>query len=216
MVRFLVARDTVGECHGGCAALAPQLGRIDRVAGDRFVRRSQRDFAAGPLPADVLGMLLWAACGVNRAGMGGRTAPSPLGVHEIDIYVALAQGVYRYAADTHTLELHRPIDIRGLAGLRDTPSAAPLDLIYVADLSRMKPIPPRRRPTFAAVTTGAIAQNVYLYCASMGLATTVHGWLNQEVLAGVMRLGLDELPVLAQTVGYPANAAANVTPSRSV
>jgi hypothetical protein len=44
----------------------------------------------------------------------------------------------------------------------------------------------------------------------------VHGWLNQEVLAGVMRLGLDELPVLAQTVGYPANAAANVTPSRSV
>jgi Nitroreductase family len=170
-----------------------------------YERRSQRDYSPRVLPPDVLGQLLWAACGINRRGTDGRTAPSPLGVNEIDVYAAFAHGVYRYVPHAHVLRLHRPIDLRGLAGLRDTPSPAPLDLIYVADLSRMKPVPPRRRETFAAVTTGAIAQNVYLCCASMRLATTLHGWLNQDELSGAMLLDAHELPVLAQTVGYPSD-----------
>ncbi|WP_196391499.1 nitroreductase family protein, partial [Ralstonia solanacearum] len=65
------------------------------------------------------------------------------------------------------------------------------------------PLPQQQRATFAAVTAGAIAQNVSLYCASAGLCTVVRGWLNQRQLAEALSLNEDEIPVLAQTVGYP-------------
>ena len=54
------------------------------------------------LPPQVLSNLLWAAFGVNREngpfGQVGRTAASASNSQEIDLYVALAEGVYLYEA----------------------------------------------------------------------------------------------------------------------
>ena len=58
----------------------------------------------------------------------------------------------------------------------------------------------------AAGATGAIAQNVSLYCASEGLATVVRGWIDHRALADALKLNEDELPILAQTVGRPGVA----------
>ena len=51
--------------------------------------------------------------------------------------------------------------------------------------------------------TGFISQNVYLYCASEGLATVVLGGIDRDKLHEVMKLSENQKVVLAQTIGYP-------------
>lgn len=167
-------------------------------------RRSSREFAATPLPAQVLSDLLWAGFGINRAASRGRTAPSALGAQEIDVYAALAGGLYIYDADAHRLSRVAQVDARRVTGYQDFVDEAPLDLVYVADQAHLKNVPGEQRAAYSAACAGAIAQNVYLYCASAGLATVVRGWLDRRALATALGLGAEEHVVLAQTVGYPA------------
>jgi SagB-type dehydrogenase family enzyme len=166
-------------------------------------RRSTREFADTALSERQLGELLWAADGVNRHASGGRTAPSARHVNEIDIYAALPNGIYRYDAGQHLLVLKRPVDARNSTGYQDFVALAPLDLVYVVNYSRLLDIPKEQQAIFSAAAAGAIAQNVYLYCASAGLVTVVRAWLNHRHLAEIFGLNEDEVPVLAQTVGLP-------------
>ncbi|MBC8751093.1 MULTISPECIES: SagB/ThcOx family dehydrogenase [Paraburkholderia] len=165
-------------------------------------RRTTRRFAADLLDDTILSNLLWAANGINREPDGGRTAPSVLALHEIDIYAVLARGLYRYDPRRHRLDLAIASDLRGLTGYQDFVGDAPLDLVYVADLARMHDITPSQREPFASASAGAIAQNVYLFCAAAGLAVAARGWLNRSALSVEMRLPRDSVPVLAQTVGH--------------
>lgn len=165
-------------------------------------RRTSRDFSDEPVNLDLLSELLWAANGINRDAEGGRTAPSALGGYEIDIYVLLATGSYRYEPDGHRLVLAAPFDLRATTGYQDFLSYAPVDLVFVADLNRMQDVPARQRESFAYASAGAIAQNVYLYCASAGLAAGARGWMNRTALAVNLKLPTGSTPVLAQTVGH--------------
>ncbi|RQR35053.1 SagB/ThcOx family dehydrogenase [Burkholderia sp. Bp9143] len=165
-------------------------------------RMSSREFAATPLPPATLGTILWAADGINRPASGGRTAPSAHAFNEIDIYVALPYGVYRYDAPAHRLVLKHAVDARNLTGYQDFVGRAPLDLVYVVRTAAILDMPPQQRDVFSAIAAGAIAQNVSLYCAAAGLGTVVRGWINHRTLADALRLNEDELPILAQTVGY--------------
>jgi hypothetical protein len=175
----------------------PLMEALDR-------RSSQRKFATTPLPPQVLSNLLWAAFGVNRADGGGRTAPSAVNAQEIDVYAALAGGLYVYEPKAHALQLVAEIDARKVTGYQDFVDRAPLDLIYVADSAHMGIVPASARPIYSAASAGAIAQNVYLYCASAGLATVVRGWFDRTALAAALKLSADEQIVLTQTVGFPA------------
>lgn len=169
-------------------------------------RRSGREFAEQPLSLQQLSDLLWAADGINRPEIHEHTAPSAMNVQEIDIHVALASGLYRYDAERHLLDLVASADARAVTGLQDFVDSAPVDLVYVADFGRMKLIPERRRAEYAAVCAGAITQNVYLYCASAGLATVVRGLFDEPALASALGLEPHQHIVLAQTVGHPAQA----------
>lgn len=175
-------------------------------------RMSSREFAATPLPPTTLGTMLWAANGVNRPASGGRTAPSAHAFNEIDIYVALPHGVYRYDAPAHRLVLKHAVDARNLTGYQDFVGRAPLDLVYVVRTAAILDMPPQQRDVFSAIAAGAIAQNVSLYCAAAGLGTVVRGWINHRALADALRLNEDELPVLAQTVGYRVGGASGTVP----
>jgi nitroreductase len=64
-------------------------------------------------------------------------------------------------------------------------------------------LPANTRVLYSAVSAGAISQNVYLYCASAGLATVVRGWFDGAALAAALRLTANEQVVLTQTVGFP-------------
>jgi len=170
-------------------------------------RHSMREFGTQPLPQQVLSNLLWAANGVNRAESGKRTAPSARDWREIDVYVATAEGVYRYNPATHTLKRVAAGDIRRLTGVQDFVATAPVNLVYVADLNRMSDAGAEQKALYSATDTGFIAQNVYLFCTSAGLATVVRGSIDRAALGAAMGLGSHQQIILAQSVGYPAKDA---------
>jgi SagB-type dehydrogenase family enzyme len=165
-------------------------------------RRSWRDFAPDALPLPLLSSLLWAANGVNRTD-GGRTAPSALNAQEIDLFVALPAGAYRYDPTAHALRLVAASDLRRVTGYQDFVDDAPLDLVYVADHQRMGLVPVALRESYASVTAGAIAQNVYLFAAGNNLATVIRAWIDRAAIADALGLTHDQQVLLSQTVGYP-------------
>jgi SagB-type dehydrogenase family enzyme len=168
------------------------------------LRKSTRAFSARPLPQELLSTLLWAAFGINRSASGGRTAPSAHNWQEIDVYAALADALYRYDAQAHALNLAVSGDLRPLTGVQDFVGAAPLNLVYVADFSRMKDASETDRTFFAATDAAVIAQNVYLFCAAMNLAVVVRGLVDRRKLAPAMGLRREQRIVLAQSVGFSA------------
>jgi SagB-type dehydrogenase family enzyme len=167
------------------------------------LRKSSRDFSTKKLPLGVLSNLLWAACGINRPENGRLTAPSAVNWQEIDIYVAMSEGLYLYSAKEHILKPVLNRDIRALTGKQSFVKEAPVNLIYVADLSKISRANVEEKNFYSAVDTGFISQNVYLYCASEGLATVVRGMVDKEALSKAMNLRDNQKIMLAQTVGYP-------------
>jgi SagB-type dehydrogenase family enzyme len=168
-------------------------------------RASQRQFDPAPLEPQSLSDLLWAAAGINRPKLGGRTAPSAMNAQEVEVYAALPGGLYRYDPTAHALHLVAAQDVRGVTGYQDFVDTAPLDLVYVADHERMKLIPAGQREAYAYAAAGAMAQNVYLFCASAGLATVIRAWIDRHALSQAMGLDADRQLLLAQTVGRPAS-----------
>jgi len=211
------------------------------------LRQTNRSMTEEKLPPQMLSNLLWAAFGVNRPegqgprGKVGRTAPSAMNMQEIDLYVAMPEGVYLYEAIPHKLSPVVARDIRSIAARRPEMAKAPVILIFVTDTDK-KPAPrpqgqppgtppsgtpppqpptgmqapgvkpqgppagtpaPGAFPSFGEVDGGFIGQNVYLFCASAGLATCFHG-TDREGLAKAMNLRDAQKVLYAQTVGYPA------------
>jgi nitroreductase len=164
-------------------------------------RHSTRSFSRRKLPAQELSNLLWAAFGVNRPDSGKRTAPSAMNWQETDIYVATEDGLYVYDARANELKPILREDVRALTGTQAFVKDAPVNLVYVADLARTRGSSPER-DMFVAADTAVIAENVYLFCASEGLATVVRGSIDRPALAKAMRLRPDQKIILAQTVGY--------------
>jgi len=183
---------------------APQAPRETLLIDALKLRKSSREFSDRRVPPPLLSSLLWAAFGINRPDSGKRTAPSAHDWQEIDIYAVLAEGVFRYDAAGHRLQRTVSGDLRALTGIQDFVARAPLNLVYVANFSRMADASAEERTFFVAADAGCVAQNVYLFCAAEGLATVVRGLVDRKALAPAMGLRTDQRIVLAQTVGYPA------------
>jgi nitroreductase len=147
--------------------------------------------------------LLWAAFGINRAESGDRTAPYWRHVMVMDIYAVMADGVWLYDPKEHALVPYLDVDLRAATGLQDFVGHAPLNLVYVAHGERMQDISPEERRLYASVDAGFIGQNVYLYCASEGLATVFRGAVDYLKLARILNLPEGQFVTFAQTVGYP-------------
>ncbi len=176
-------------------------------------RKTIRNIKPDPLPPQVLSNLLWAAFGVNReagtSGRTGRTAASASNSQEIDLYVALPQGVYLYDAVPHRLVPVVTGDFRARAGRRGAASA-PVNLFYVVDLAKYAKAPfqepglrdPEIQKSYYYVDTGLIAGNVYLFAASQGLAAWFHN-CDKENTVKEFRLRPEQRVLFAQSVGYP-------------
>jgi len=165
-------------------------------------RRSTREFSARRIPEQVLSDLLWAAYGVNRAS-GDRTAPCWRHIVAIDVYAAMEDGLWLYDPKRHALVPHPAGDIRAQTGQQEFVGRAPLNLVYVANGQRMSELTPENRKLYCSVDAAFIGQNVYLYCASVGLATVFRGAVDYPRLARAMRLDHEQFVAFAQTVGYP-------------
>ena len=165
-------------------------------------RKSTREYIPGKLSPQVLSNLLWAGWGINRED-GRRTAPSASNRQEIEVYAVMADGAYVYDAKGNALKPVVSGDLRKLTGTVPFVAEAALNLVYVADFSKLGTGDENNKNATANANTGLIAQNVYLFCASEGLATVFRGALDGPKLGRALRLPDQQFVTFAQTVGYP-------------
>jgi hypothetical protein len=196
----------------------PTLDRGKSVLKALQQRKTIREIGDKKLPLQVLSNLLWAACGVNRKkvpfGISGRTAASASNSQEIDLYVAMQEGIYLYHALHHRLVPVVVGDLRALALGRGQPNVgaqAPVRLIYIVDVHKLSHTSGYQEPglqdpeiqkSYYYVDTGLIAGNVYLFAASQGLASWFHN-CNKSGLTAKLKLRADQRVLFGQTVGYP-------------
>ena len=180
------------------------------------LRHTNRNISSKELPIQILSNLLWAGFGVNRDRAGfdkkGRTAPSASNSQEIDLYIAMKNGTYVYEAIPHQLNPVAAGDFRMRSGRGDA-ATAPVNIFYIADLTQydLGPSQPDRRigdpevqKSYYYTDTGFIAQNVYLFAASQGLAAWFHN-CDRENVKSEFKLHSNQKVLFAQTVGYPEN-----------
>jgi SagB-type dehydrogenase family enzyme len=165
-------------------------------------RATARAFDVKALSQQQISSLLWAAFGVNRPD-GKRTAPSARDFQETDIYVLLKDGAYVYNAQSNRLELAVAADLRALGGTQSFVKDAPVTLVFVADFAKMGKGGDEGKKNTANIDIGYISQNVYLFCASEGLATGARGSVDRKALGTKLNLRPDQQIILAQSVGYP-------------
>jgi hypothetical protein len=195
--------------------LKPQTEGGKSVLASLQERKTNRNISAQPLLPQVLSNLLWAAFGVNREtasfGKPGRTAASASNSQEIDLYVALAEGVYVYEAIPHRLKPVVAGDFRRRSGRRSA-ATAPVNIFYVVDKTRYDEGPgqpdrnigdPEVQKSYYYVATGLIASNVFLFAASNGLAAWFHN-CDRRNTAKAFKLRPEQHVLFSQTVGYPA------------
>jgi len=200
------------------ALLKPKLDNGKSVLKALQQRKTIREISDKQLSLQTLSNLLWAACGVNRKkgpfGIPGRTAATASNSQEIDLYVAMQEGICFYDAFHHRLIPIVAGDLRTLAigqGQAGFGAKAPVRLIYVADINKLSNTSGYQEPglqnpeiqkSYYYVDTGLIAGNVYLFAASQGLASWFHN-CNKPVLTAKLKLRPDQRVLFGQTVGYP-------------
>lgn len=144
-------------------------------------RYSEREFSDRKPGLQELSDLLWAANGINRPSSGKRTAPSAMNAQEIDVYVCMEDGCYRYDAKAHKLEPVSKGDARAaVAGQQVFVKKAPVCLVLVADLSRFKSPNSDQSLLMGACDAGIVSQNISLFCTAAGLATVPRASMDRK------------------------------------
>jgi nitroreductase family protein len=198
----------------------PEPNLVSRTSLEEALRLRQtvRDISGKKLDTQLLSDLLFAACGVNRRsgpfGGPGLTAASASNSHEVDVYVALEEGVYVFEPRSHGLTPVVAEDVRGLAlgpNEQKVERHAPIQLIFVVDLEKLDRTSgfeepglhdPEIQKSYYFVDTGLIAANVYLFAASRGLACWFHN-CDRAGLTAKLGLKKRQRVLFAQSVGYP-------------
>lgn len=207
LVSFLFILFCLGSAFCQSTGDRIELPAPDKTGGKPLMqalseRHSSRAFSETLLPAQVLSNLCWAGFGINRED-GRRTAPSARNWQEFSLYLVMAEGVYLYNPVEHALLRLLTEDLRSLSGVQEFVGKAPLNIVYVADMNKVKASSADDASIYLGADCGFIAANVYLYCASEGLAVVVRGLVPREKLAAALQLQPHQRIVLAQTVGYP-------------
>lgn len=167
------------------------------------IRSSERDFDTTSLKLQDLSDLLWAANGVNRPESGKRTAPSAMNSQEVDIYVSLKSGVYFYNAQKSQLEFIVENDLRhAIADRQQNMASAPVFLLLVSDISRLKYGNDSSKVVIAALDAGIVSQNISLFCASAGFSTVPRATMNHQKLKQLLQLKDTQHLMLNHPVAY--------------
>ncbi len=169
-------------------------------------RMSTKAFSEQSIPQDQISNLLWAAFGINRPESGKRTVATAVNCQDIEIYVVLRKAAYVYEAKEHRLIPIVNRELGSLAATQRYAEAAPVNLVYVSDHSKMADRFKQKKPIYAAFHAGSISQNVYLYCASAGLGAVVRDGVDRDGLKEALNLRDDQVIVMTQSVGYAAIA----------
>jgi SagB-type dehydrogenase family enzyme len=210
---FLAAGMAAAVLNAGPAYSAEmrQLRAHQREGGMSFMeavalRRSTRLYSDARIAPDTLADLLWTAYGINRPESGGRTAPSWHTSYGADLYVADADGVWLYDPKGQSLQQRLETDIRKKASQQPFVGTAPIVIVHVANLERMYEAPHEERIRYAYVDSAIIAQNIYLFCASVGLGTCLVGGADRAAVSEALGLPESQIVTFVQPVGHPQSS----------
>ncbi len=216
---FFVSSALAAAALAGTRALAQTLSGIAGHASmplrDALAKReSIRTYAATPIEDEQLLALLWAADGVNRPDVGGRTAPSWRTALDTEIYVARASGIDRFDAEGNSLVPVSSEDVRKTLSPQPFVGTAPVVLIYVSELSKLLAaanldpaaldLVTEDHRIAAHVNAAVVSQNAYLFCAAEGLGTCLVGGADRAAAAAALNLGEGQIVTYVQPVGHPA------------
>jgi SagB-type dehydrogenase family enzyme len=166
-------------------------------------RSTTRDFnAAKELSKQELSNILWSAFGYNRDEK--RTAPSALNMQEIMLFVFIQEGIYNWDAKKNILYPISKGDKRKLAGKQDFVKNAAVNIVYVADFTKMEEhySNDTDKMNMAHVDCGFIGQNVYLYAASENMNCVFRGYIDKEQLHTTLKLNKNQHVLFSQSIGY--------------
>ncbi len=189
--------------------LTPISLRTPRTSGGTTIleaflhRQSTRVYTPEMLSEQELSDLLWAANGINRPESQKRTAPSALNYQDVDIYVCLEKGAYRYDAIGNCLNPIVAEDLRPLvANGQDFVTSAPVVLVLTSDLSKMRGGDTELNRLIGAMDAGIVSENISIACAGLGLATVPRATMDKETLAQKLKLKSTQILLLNHPVGH--------------
>ncbi len=157
-------------------------------------RKSMRDIdPASTVTKQDLSNMLWAAWGITHEGK--RTIATAMNRQELILYVITPTEISRYSAEDNTLTVVNTGDFRDIQARQDWAKTAPINIALVVNTDKQK------KDEFQNYTAGAASHAIYLYCASVGLKTTVRAMLDNDEVERAMKLGDDERLLYIQTVG---------------
>jgi SagB-type dehydrogenase family enzyme len=191
------------QSPGTIVLQAPDINRGLPVMKALSLRASASDFDTTRLKLRDLSDLLWAANGINRPESGKRTAPSAHNAQDIDVYVFMKSGAYRYDAEKNQLVLVNERDYRKLVADQQVDfAAASLICVLVSDISRFKEGTDSLKLGWAAADAGIVSQNISIFCASAGLATRPRATMDQTKLREILKLKDSQHLLLNNPVSY--------------
>jgi SagB-type dehydrogenase family enzyme len=202
IIAFIFSTVAVSQELQPIKLLPPQTEKGKILMKALEERRSTREYSDRAMSLQDISNVLWAANGINRVKDMKHTAPTAMNWQEIDIYVVLGKGIYRYEPHDSTLHPVAKGDLREQAGTQEYVKTAPLNLIYVADYSKMKNAEEAKRESYASADASFIAENVYLVCAAFDMGCVVRASVDREKLSITMKLRPEQKIVLGQTVGF--------------
>ena len=192
-------------------------------------RRSIRSYRPGTLSLPELSQVLWSAQGVTypieqapegfqwewRGGL--RTAPSAGALYPLELYVVvghidgLKPALYRYVPVEHALALATPGDLRAslsqAAHGQSVISTPPAVLVIAGVVARTAAKYGERAEQFVLLEAGAAAENVFLQCESLGLATVLVGAFVDEEVQEVLQLPDGEEAYVLMPIGRRRSTA---------
>lgn len=163
-------------------------------------RKSDRDFKAGGTISDQqLSLLLWAACGVNRADRKLLTIPTAVNAQDIQVYVCSQDGVSLYQPYDNTLLKITDKDVREqLAERQQNMKVAPIFLLIVSNQEKFR----NGSEIYGAMDAGYSSQNICLMCAALGLKTVPRAMMDKEGVAKALSLNDKQILELNHPIGY--------------
>jgi SagB-type dehydrogenase family enzyme len=174
-------------------------------------RRSIRTYADTPLKLQDISQLLWAAQGITGPN-GLRTAPSPIAVYLVQVYLVagnvegLKPGVYSYKPQDHSLEQIRDGDLRQqLGGLGQAVFGSGAALLVIASLDE------KSSKAFgdyavraSSLEIGHVAQNIALQGTALDLGLVTASGFDSNKARSLLGLPPNETPVYLIPVGKKA------------
>jgi len=169
-------------------------------------RRSIREFDGRQLSTEQLSQILWAAHGITDAE-GRRTAPSAGATDPLQVLVATPDGMFRYDAAAHQLEILSQENLLAEIGEALGDDRVRRAGAVVAIAADERPTTARydeRGKRYVMFEVGHVAQNLLLQVAALGLGGYPIGAFDDSAVATRFSLTAEQEPMYVISVGHPA------------